>query len=193
MTGRPSPARAYLTSRTGSPPAAVPLSLTLVNPVREDRLAPPRASQLRVPPRAAEPPAHALRSPRRHRRCEPPSTLRASLPRRHRPSSFARNLPTSRPPRVAGTSALQDQPARSRGSVLTSKAGSFLVSAEVGGLYHPACLARCSECLRQGPLAPRALPRFVAVAGPSARLSPFAELRLSARPATLLPRIFSAG
>jgi len=34
------------------------------------------------------------------------------------------------------------------------------------------CLTSRSECLRQGPFAPRALPRFVALTGPSARLPP---------------------
>jgi hypothetical protein len=43
------------------------------------------------------------------------------------------------------------------------------------GLYHPACLASPSECLRQGPFAPRALPRFIATTSPSVRRSPSAH------------------
>src|SRR5262249_22697634 len=57
------------------------------------------------------------------------------------------------------------------------------------GLCHPACLASPSECLRQGPFAPRALPRFVATTGPSARRSPSPRVASSARATTLLPRI----
>jgi len=42
-----------------------------------------------------------------------------------------------------------------------------------GGLYHPAPASLlCSDCLRQGPFARRALPRFVAHTNPSVRLSP---------------------
>ena len=42
-----------------------------------------------------------------------------------------------------------------------------------GGLCHPALASLlCSDCLRQGPFAPRALPRFVAPTDPSVRLSP---------------------
>ena len=54
-------------------------------------------------------------------------------------------------------------------------------------------LASCSDCLRQGPLAPRALPRFLATTDPSARLSPSPHFASSARAATLLPRAFSVG
>jgi len=42
-----------------------------------------------------------------------------------------------------------------------------------GGLYHPALASlHCSDCLRQGPFARRALPRFIAHTDPSVRLSP---------------------
>src|ERR1017187_4491928 len=42
-----------------------------------------------------------------------------------------------------------------------------------GGLYHPALASlHCSDCLRQGPFARRALPRFLAHTDPSVRLSP---------------------
>ena len=42
-----------------------------------------------------------------------------------------------------------------------------------GGLCHPALASLlCFDCLRQGPFAPRALPRFFAHTDPSVRLSP---------------------
>lgn len=60
----------------------------------------------------------------------------------------------------------------------------------LAGITPPVCNHACrrrSECLRQGPFAPRALPRFVATTGPSVGLSPsprfafrFAQLPCSA-------------
>ena len=48
-----------------------------------------------------------------------------------------------------------------------------------GGLCHPALASLlCFDCLRQGPFAPRALPRFVAHTDPSVRLSPSSHFAL---------------
>src|SRR5215469_12572590 len=61
-------------------------------------------------------------------------------------------------------------------------------------IIHP-CLPFCrSHCKQQGLFAPRALPRFLATAGPSAALSPFRRLPGSASyTVSLLPSISRPG
>ncbi|ATB40091.1 hypothetical protein CYFUS_005539 [Cystobacter fuscus] len=84
--------------------------------------------------------------------------------------------------------------AASRGRISPSGPSSFEAPADFRWVLssHSRLTSR-SECLRQGPLAPRALPRFLATTDPSARLSPSPHFASSARAATLLPRAFSAG